>query len=75
MKLKRWNHKTIDIEEYEVPNEWNVKNYSVDFSELVNCASCGVIIPYWGSYTSKEIYSTYGGGYAICKTCHKKEKF
>lgn len=75
MILQRWNHKTNEIEEFKVPEDWNVKNYSYNFDEIVNCAWCGVNIPYWGSYTSKELYSLYGGGYAICKSCHKKERF
>ena len=39
--LRRWNYDEQAYEPYEVPDDWNVKSYSEDMDEIVNCPHCG----------------------------------
>lgn len=39
--LRRWNYDEQVYEPYEVPDNWNVKSYSEDMDEIVNCPHCG----------------------------------
>ena len=41
MKLKKWNVKEHEYEDYNVPDDWNVKTFSNDMDEIVNCCQCG----------------------------------
>lgn len=39
--LNRWNYETQEYDPYGVPDDWNVKSYSDDMDEIVNCPHCG----------------------------------
>ena len=39
--LNRWNYETQKYDPYGVPDDWNVKSYSDDIDEIVNCPHCG----------------------------------
>ena len=70
MRLIKWNNKTKEYEPYEVPNDWNVKTYCEDMSAIVNCACCGKRLPFGKCYTSREIHTGLGFGYAVCENCY-----
>ena len=73
MILNKWNYDIHDYEPYEVPDDWNCKTYSADMDEVVNCPHCGNKILFGQSYTSMEIHSKVGFGYAVCEQCYEKE--
>ena len=73
MVLKRWNWKKRKYEDYEVPDDWHIYTLVYDLDTFVDCASCGKGVPYGLTYTSMEIHTDMGMGYALCDECHEKE--
>jgi hypothetical protein len=71
--LRRWNYKTHSYDSYEVPISWDIPLIVDDMSQKVNCAGCGVEIPFGETFTSFEIHSLLGLGYCVCSKCHAKE--
>ena len=59
---------------YSVPDDWNVKSYSDDMDEIVNCPHCGKEVTFGSCYTSKEIHTPHGFGYAVCEKCYDMER-
>ena len=72
--MQKWNPKTHQYEEYEVPNNWNTPIYSDNMQELVNCARCGRELTYGKCYTSKQIHNFIGFGYPVCAECYEQER-
>ena len=73
MLLRRWNYKKREYGPYEVPDDWNVKTYSNDMDEIINCANCGRKIPFGYGYTSREIHTQLGMGFSVCEECMEAE--
>lgn len=73
MLLNKWNYKAREYEPYEVPDDWNVKTYSNDMDEIVNCPHCGKSLPFGDCYTSREIHTKFGMGFAVCSECYEQE--
>ena len=73
MILNKWNYKKHIYEDYEIPNEWNVKTYADSLNEIINCCQCGKRIKFGDSYTSLEVHTEMGFGYSVCKRCYEKE--
>ena len=73
LKVQKWNFKTREYEPYEVPDNWNIKTFSLDMDEIVNCPHCGREFTFGDSYTSRQIHTTHGMGYAVCAECYSKE--
>lgn len=71
--LAKWNYEKHEYDEYEVPKEWNVKLYSEDMKEIINCPHCGETLEYGNSYTSLEIHNYLGFGFAVCSKCYDEE--
>ena len=74
MILDKYNWKTKMYECYIVPNTWNVKLYSENMEEIVNCPHCGIEFKYGEGYTSREIHTGMGMGYSVCESCYTKER-
>lgn len=72
-ELSRWNYEKREYEPYEVPDERRVKAYCEDMDEIVDCAACGTELPYGHAFTSFEIHTPMGIGYAVCGKCHDEE--
>lgn len=72
--LNRWNYETQKYDPYGVPDDWNVKSYSDDMDEIVNCPHCGKKVTFGSCYTSKEIHTPHGFGYAVCENCYNIER-
>lgn len=72
--LRRWNYDEQVYEPYEVPDDWNVKSYSENMDEIVNCPHCGQKVTFGSCYTSKEIHTAGGFGYAVCDECYATER-
>lgn len=73
MILRKWNWKKSCYEAYEVPDDWEVKAFSLDMEEEINCAQCGKRISFGSSYTSREVHTDSGLGYPVCEDCHNEE--
>lgn len=71
--MLKWNYKTLEYEEYTVPDSWKVKLFSDDMYEEINCASCGKSMKYGDGYTSRTIHSKHGIGYTVCEDCYNNE--
>lgn len=69
----RWNFNTREYEPYSVPADWNCKTYSVDMDEIVNCPHCGRQVAFGECYTSRQIHTEHGFGYAVCESCYEDE--
>lgn len=73
IRLNKWNYEKHKYEKYCVPSEWNVKIYTGNMEEIINCAHCGRKIKAGDSNTSCEIHNEIGIGYGICGKCFNKE--
>lgn len=73
MILQKWNNKKHEYEPYKIPNNWNCKTYSNNMDEIVNCAQCGGKVKLGDCYTSLEIHTQIGMGYAVCEECYEEE--
>jgi len=73
LKVQKWNFKTREYEPYEVPDNWNIKTFSLDMDEIVNCPHCGREIRFGDGYTSRMIHTKHGMGFAVCAECYSKE--
>ena len=71
--MKKWNHLKQEYEEYNVPEEWNVSLFESNMDNEVNCCQCGTKMKYGDSYSSQEVHSELGLGYATCEKCHEEE--
>lgn len=72
--LNHWNYDKQTYEPYDVPDNWNVKSYSFDMNEIINCPHCGKEVTYGSCYTSREIHTPNGFGYAVCENCYDAER-
>lgn len=72
-KLRRWNWRTHEYEDYEVPDNWFVTTYAYDMDTIIDCASCGKGYPNALMYSSQEIHTEIGFGYLVCYKCHEQE--
>lgn len=72
--LQKWDYRNQAYEPYEVPDDWNVKSYSEDMDEIVNCPHCGRKVTFGSCYTSREIHTLGGSGYAVCGECYDAER-
>lgn len=72
--IRRWNYDKQAYEPYEVSDEWTVRSYSNDMDEIVNCPHCGRKVTFGECYTSKEIHTECGFGYAVCEECYDMER-
>ena len=71
--LKKWNYAKHEYEPYEVPDDWKVLSLAFDMDEMVVCPHCGKTLPFGDAYTSMEIHTDMGFGYAVCESCYNEE--
>lgn len=71
MKAKKWNPKTREYQDYELPK--NAYMFSNDMEKVIACAQCGRKMAFGDGYTSRQIHTKYGLGYAVCEKCYEKE--
>lgn len=66
--MKRWNPET---QEYEAHERYpGALLYSNMMDAPCQCANCGKDMEYGDGYTSFEIQSDQGMGYAVCEACY-----
>lgn len=51
----------------------NIKLYTKNMDEMMNCINCFKKVKYGEMYTSRIYHNYMGLGYAVCKECHEKE--
>lgn len=71
MKAKKWDFKTKEYYEYELPEHACL--LSDDMIKVIACAECGRKMLFGDGYTSKQIHTELGFGYAVCEKCYEKE--
>lgn len=70
MILRRWSESEHRYMPYVVPDDWHVSTYETDMSAPVNCCQCGRELPYGECYTSLQVHTPVGMGYAVCGDCY-----
>lgn len=73
MVIGKWNYEKQDYEPHNIPDDWKTPLYCEDMDEIINCAACGSKISYGMCFTSRELHTGHGLGYAICPRCHEVE--
>jgi hypothetical protein len=71
--LRRWDEWLGGYRPWLVPAERKVLAYSDDMDEPCACARCGKRVTYGECYTSMQIHTYFGIGYAVCPECHELE--
>ena len=71
--LRRWDEWRGVYAPWLVPAERKVMIYSDDMDELCACARCGKRVTFGECYTSQQIHTYFGIGYAVCPECHELE--
>lgn len=75
-------------DECDMDWEWRCSNCNVNLSEryddldintfeelgLTYCPNCGKKVTFGSCYTSKEIHTPHGFGYAVCENCYNIER-
>lgn len=70
MMLRRFVEAERRYVAHEVPDSWRVSAHETDMSTLVNCCRCGRELPYGECYTSLQVHTRMGFGYAVCHDCY-----
>ena len=73
MTLRKFNEQKREYEPYEVPDDWHIRLCENNMNEVINCAGCGKMVTFGESFSSHQIHSKSGLGYAVCPECHEKE--
>ena len=71
--LRRWDEWLRVYMPWLVPADRKVLAYSDDMDELCACARCGKSVTFGECYTSQQIHTHAGFGYAVCPECHELE--
>lgn len=71
MKAIKWDPFEREYSDYKLPE--GASTYSFDMDAEVSCASCGNVIRYAESFSSLEIHTATGIGYAVCGECYGDE--
>lgn len=58
IRARKYN---VELHEYE------------DMEKMVPCAQCGRLHKYGEMYTSREVHTAYGFGFAVCRECYDDE--
>lgn len=70
MMLQKYNEQKREYEPYEVPDDWYVSTYENDMDAKVNCCQCGREVTFGECYTSMQVHTCIGFGYAVCERCY-----
>lgn len=71
INVRKYNAKIHKYESALIPDECAL--YEDDFEKLVPCAQCGRMFKYGEMYTSREVHTAHGFGFAVCAECYDKE--
>lgn len=71
MMAQRWDPARRAYSEYGLPA--GASCYEADMGAVVSCARCGARVAYGDCYTSRQIHTGAGFGYAVCPACYQEE--
>ena len=71
--LQRWDYDLHKYIPFVVPNECVFKIYSNNMDDIINCCQCFKEMKFVEGYTSMEVHTGAGFGYAVCEKCHDEE--
>ncbi len=66
----KWDPAKMEYKDCEIPDGSVVY---VGMDEIIECAQCGKHVFFGDCYTSDQIHTTIGFGYAVCEKCYEKE--
>ena len=73
--IKKWDYPSHSY--FSIPitsrEPLNIKTYSEDMNEIVNCCQCLKKVKFEDTYTSNEIHTDLGFGFAVCEDCYEEE--
>ena len=72
--MEKWNFFEREYEKFTPPEGGIYKTYCSNMSDRVNCPHCGKRMKFGDSYTSLQIQTGMGMGFAVCKDCYNKER-
>lgn len=72
--LRKWNRQKRNYDALMVPSDGTYLVYSGHMDTLCNCPHCMKEIAFGDGYTSMEVQTEMGAGYAVCKECYEKEQ-
>ena len=72
--MLKWNFFKREYEKFTPAEVGIYKTYCSNMNERVNCPHCGKRMKFRDSYTSLQIQTGIGMGFAVCKTCYDKER-
>lgn len=67
----KWIPAKRKYEPYDLPD--GASCYEEDMDKVVPCAQCGRAVTFGDSYTSLEVHTQIGFGYAVCHECYEAE--
>ena len=71
VRAGKYNTKLHKYEDVLLPDE--CRTYEEDMEKMVPCAQCGRLHKYGEMYTSREVHTAYGFGFAVCRECYDDE--
>lgn len=71
IKARKYNVELHEYEDILLPDE--CRTYEEDMEKMVPCAQCGRLHKYGEMYTSREVHTAYGFGFAVCRECYDDE--
>ena len=75
MYVNKWYPDKHEYQQIFIPlsEDDNIKLYTDNMDEMMNCVNCFKKVKYGEMYTSRIYHNYMGLGYAVCKECYEKE--
>lgn len=70
---RKWDYDKHEYKPYLVPADKKLSTFEEDMNTIVNCCQCLKELPMGEAYTSLEVHTGTGFGYAVCDKCYEKE--
>ena len=71
IRARKYNVELHEYEDILLPDE--CITYEEDMEKMVPCAQCGRLHKYGEMYTSREVHTAYGFGFAVFAECYDGE--
>lgn len=69
--IQRWERSIRKYVPHKVPDDWDIRTYSYNMDEVINCVCCGKKMKYGNGYTSKRFHTPLGFGFMECRECYE----
>ena len=73
MIAQKWDYESRTYHPYTIPAGWRITAGGYGLNEICQCAQCGKKLPFGDCYTSREIHTRMGMGFAVCEQCYEQE--